>query len=218
MPLASGKITPRRPRPLPDASPDTRPSPPTRAPSPPPASSEAAFRSLIKTLGLLKRVMEPHFARFGISGSQWSVLRTLHRSEVDGHPALRQTDLGDRLVVRPASVTGVVDRLQRLGLVDRAASNTDHRAKIVSLTDSGRDLVARVLQHHPAQMRRVLDGLNDPEQTQLQRLLDRLSSHLETLAAADDNDDDEPPESSPKSKSNPNPNPNSNPTPERSPS
>jgi MarR family 2-MHQ and catechol resistance regulon transcriptional repressor len=163
--------------------------------------------------------MEPHFARFGISGSQWSVLRTLHRSEVDGHPALRQTDLGDRLVVRPASVTGVVDRLQRMGLVDRAASATDHRAKIVSLTESGRDLVARVLQHHPAQMRRVLDGLNDPEQGQLQRLLDRLSSHLETLADADAEDD--APESSPKSKSqsnaNPNPNPNSNPTPERSP-
>src|SRR5687767_12702349 len=177
MPLAPRKITPRRPPPLPTAPPGAR-SPSSSAP----ASSESAFRSLIKTLGLLKRVMEPHFARFGISGSQWSVLRTLHRSEVDGHPALRQTDLGDRLVVRPASVTGVVDRLQRLGLVDRAASATDHRAKIVSLTEGGRDLVARVLQHHPAQMRRVLDGLNDPEQTQLQRLLDRLSSHLETLA------------------------------------
>ena len=215
MPLASRKITPRRPRPLSDASPGARSRPPSA-----PASSEAAFRSLIKTLGLLKRVMEPHFARFGISGSQWSVLRTLHRSEVDGHPALRQTDLGDRLVVRPASVTGVVDRLQRMGLVDRAASATDHRAKIVSLTESGRDLVARVLQHHPAQMRRVLDGLNDPEQGHLQRLLDRLSSHLETLADADAEDD--APESSHKSKSqsnaNPNPNPNSNPIPERSPS
>ena len=207
MPLASRKITPRRPRPLSDGAPGIRSSAP---------ASEAAFRSLIKTLGLLKRVMEPHFARFGISGSQWSVLRTLHRSEVDGQPALRQTDLGDRLVVRPASVTGVVDRLQRLGFVDRTASATDHRAKIVSLTGPGRDLVARVLQHHPAQMRRVLDGLNDPEQTQLQRLLDRLSSHLETLA----DNEDERPEPSPKSKSTPNAisNSNPNPTPERSPS
>ena len=212
MPLASRKITARRRRPLSDAPAGARPAP----------SSEAAFRSLIKTLGLLKRVMEPHFARFGISGSQWSVLRTLHRSEVDGHPALRQTDLGDRLVVRPASVTGVVDRLQRMGLVDRAASAADHRAKIVSLTESGRDLVARVLQHHPAQMRRVLDGLNDPEQTQLQRLLDRLSSHLETLAEAPADGEDGRPESSPKSKSQSTPsansNPNSNSIPERSPS
>ena len=194
MPLDSRKITPRRPRPLHDATPGTRPA---AAPAPP-AASEAAFRSLVKTLGLLKRVMEPHFARFGISGSQWSVLRTLHRSEEAGHPALRQTDLGDRLVVRPASVTGVVDRLQRLGLVDRTASATDHRAKIVSLTGPGRDLVARVLQHHPAQMRRVLEGLNDPEQVQLQRLLDQLSSHLEALAA-----DDGRQESSRNSKSKP---------------
>src|SRR5688500_3303460 len=147
-------------------------------------AEESAFRSLVRTYGLLKRVMEPHFAHFGISGSQWSVLRTLHRSEEDGHPALRQTDLGDRLVVRPASVTGVVDRLQRLGLVDRTASASDHRAKIGSLTAPGRDLSPRDLQHHPAKMRRVLEGLNDPEQGQLKRLLDQLSSHLETLAEA----------------------------------
>ena len=175
MPLASRKITARRPRPLPRA---------THADNPrPPASSEAAFRSLIKTLGLLKRVMEPHFARFGISGSQWSVLRTLHRSEVDGHPALRQTDLGDRLVVRPASVTGVVDRLQRMGLVARTASPADHRAKIVQLTQGGRDLVRRVLRHHPAQTAKVLDGLSAPDQGELARLLNQLSSHLEHLAA-----------------------------------
>ena len=35
-----------------------------------PASSEAAFYSLLRTFGLLRQVMEPYFARFGISGSQ----------------------------------------------------------------------------------------------------------------------------------------------------
>ena len=74
-------------------------------------------------------------ARFGISGSQWGVLVTLHRGEVEERrTALRLTDLGDRLIVRPPSVTGVVDRLQRMGLVARTPSSDDHRAKDVSLT------------------------------------------------------------------------------------
>ena len=64
-------------------------------PANPPA--EEAFRELIRTLGLLERVMQPYFARHGISGSQWGVLRTLHRAEGDGILGLRQTDLSDRL-------------------------------------------------------------------------------------------------------------------------
>ena len=144
--------------------------------------TESAFRSLIRTLGLLKRVMEPHFARFGISGSQWGVLRTLHRAEEDGMPQLRPTDLGDRLLIRPASVSGAVDRLVRLGLLARVASTTDQRAKNVSLTTAGRELVKRVLETHAGQIEAVLEGLNDAEQQELHRLLERLGSHLELMA------------------------------------
>src|SRR6185436_902328 len=88
---------------------------------------ESAFRSLVRTFGLLKRVMEPYFAQFGISGSQWSVLRTLHRCREDGEAELRLSELGNRLIVRPASVTGVVDRLERMGLVDRVIAPDDQR-------------------------------------------------------------------------------------------
>src|SRR5437588_12552015 len=84
-----------------------------------PATTEQTCRALLRTLGLLKRVMEPYFARFGISGSQWAVLRTLLRAEAEGRKQLRLTDLGNRLLIRPPSVTGVVDRLQRMGLVAR---------------------------------------------------------------------------------------------------
>ena len=63
--------------------------------------------------------MQPYFARFGISGAQWGVLRQLHLAEQEGLAGLRQTDLSERLLVRPPSVTGVVDRLERVGYVQR---------------------------------------------------------------------------------------------------
>src|SRR5437879_3406808 len=107
--------------------------------------AEGAFRQFIHTLGLIERVMHPYFAQFGISGSQWGVLRTLHRAEEDGLPGLRLTDLSDRLLIRPPSVTGVVDRLERAGLVVRDGSPTDLRAKQVALTPKGRQLVDRIL-------------------------------------------------------------------------
>ncbi len=148
-----------------------------------PAQPEGAFRTLIRTLGTLERVMQPYFARFGISGAQWGVLRNLHRAEAEGLPGLRLTDLSERLLIRPPSVTGVVDRLERAGLVARRSSRTDLRAKLVRLTPDGRRLLERVLVGHGAQVQAVMGVLSPREQAELERLLTKLGKHLEGLSA-----------------------------------
>jgi DNA-binding MarR family transcriptional regulator len=148
---------------------------------------ESAFRSIIRTFGLLDRVMHPYFSRFGISGAQWGVLRTLHRAEVEsGLEALRVTELGKRLIIRPPSVTSVVDRLERDGLVKREPAAEDRRVKLVSLTAKGRQLVTQVLEVHGPQIERILAGLSREEQSELSRLLGRLHGHLERLADSAD--------------------------------
>src|SRR5262249_17709971 len=136
---------------------------------------------LIRTFGLVERVMQPYFARFGISGAQWGVLRNLHRAEGEGLTGLRLTDLSRRMLVRPPSVTGIADRLERNGLIVRRASATDGRAKQVALTEKGRELVEEVLTVHHAQIARVMGGLDADEQEQLDRLLVRLSEHIAVL-------------------------------------
>jgi DNA-binding MarR family transcriptional regulator len=142
-------------------------------------AQERAFRALVRTFGLMERVMQPYFARFGISGSQWGVLRTLHRDQAPGSGGLRITDLSERLLIRPPSVTGVVDRLERGGLVVRGAASDDLRAKHVRLTARGRRLVEQILSVHGEQVDSLLGGLTAADQSELQRLLDRLSGHLE---------------------------------------
>jgi DNA-binding MarR family transcriptional regulator len=127
--------------------------------------------------------MHPHFARFGISGAQWGVLRMLHRASSEGQPALRLTDLSNRLLIRPPTGTAVVDRLEQMGLLQREASATDLRSKIVCLTPRGRELVERVLLVHSKQICAVLSGLNLQEQTELQELLGRLCRHLDCMLA-----------------------------------
>jgi DNA-binding MarR family transcriptional regulator len=149
---------------------------------------EPAFRSLIRALGLLKRVMEPYFTRHGISGSQWAVLRNLRRAEEEeGIDGLRPGELSGRLLVRPPSVTGVIDRLQRMGLVTRQTSDSDQRAKLVGLTGAGRKLVERIREGHAKRVQRVLGALSAPERKELHRLLERLGDHLESLAGSDGN-------------------------------
>ena len=158
------------------------PHSPPATPHSPSAPHERAFRLLIRTFGLLERVMQPYFARFGISGAQWGVLRNLHRAELGGEPRLRLTDLSRRMLIRPPSVTGLLDRLERAGLIARSASDSDLRAKQVALTKKGRALVERVLVVHSRQQARVMSALTTDEQEQLDHMLGRLAEHLELMA------------------------------------
>jgi DNA-binding MarR family transcriptional regulator len=141
------------------------------------------LREFIRVEGLVERVMQHYFARFGISGSQWGLLRVLHRAEEEGQSGLRLTDLSDRLLIRPPSVTGAVDRLERAGLVARDQATIDQRSKLVGLTPKGRELIQRIMAVHGQQIVRVLGGLTKREQAEFHRLLRRLGQHLEGLVA-----------------------------------
>ena len=148
-------------------------------------SSLQTFRALLRTVGLLKRVMEPHFTSIGISGPQWAILRTLHDVECAGDGDVRLSDLGSRLLVRPPSVTGIVRRLQQMGLIVVTASTADQRAKTVALTDAGRELVATFRHRHETQIDKVFSGLGTTERDDLHRLLTQFGGHLEHLAGHD---------------------------------
>jgi len=151
------------------------------APLPSPEQDIAAFRAFVRAQGLFRSVMEPYFSRFGISGAQWGVLRSLQRAEDEGLGRLRLTDLGKRLLVRPPSMSTLVDRLERVGLVSRLRSAEDQRAKEIALTPIGRKLVKRVLRRHPAQVRTVLGGLDRSQVRAFHELMNRFSDHLQSL-------------------------------------
>src|SRR5437868_6019001 len=109
---------------------------------------DSSLREFIRIFGLVERVMQPYFARFGISGSQWGALVNLYRSELKGGKGLRLRELSERLLIRPPSVTGLVDRLERADLARRVSAPTDLRVRLIELTPGGRHLVERILAVH----------------------------------------------------------------------
>jgi MarR family 2-MHQ and catechol resistance regulon transcriptional repressor len=149
-----------------------------------PELTEAAFSVFVRATGLFRNRMDPYFARFGISRAQWGVLRQLQRAESEGLEALRLADLGRRMLVRPPSISSLVERLARMGLVARAASATDQRAKQVTLTSAGRRLVSRVLKRHPMQIQAMLASLTQAELGDLLYLMEKLVQHWESAGDA----------------------------------
>jgi len=85
----------------------------------------------------LARQMEAHSAaiaaEFGLTGPQARLLVQL------GDP-VPMGQLAERLDCDPSNVTGLVDRLQARGLLERRVGETDRRVKHLTLTPAGRKL------------------------------------------------------------------------------
>jgi len=143
--------------------------------------TEAVFHALLRTWGLLRQVQEPYFARFGISSSQWGILRVLQRAALKGEAGLSLKEVGQRLLIQPPSVTGVVDRLERQGLVRRSLSQTDLRVRQLALTAQGRKLVTKVLVGHAERVASLFGGLEAREQETMLRFLKQMQTHLERM-------------------------------------
>lgn len=126
--------------------------------------------------------MDPYFARFGISSSQWAVLRVLQRAEAAGECGLRASVLSERLLIQPPSVSAVLDRLERYGLLKRHGFKKDQRVRLISLTPKGRNLVASVLRGHADQIRSLFAAHEPAEVRQFLQLHEKFEKRLRVLA------------------------------------
>lgn len=146
--------------------------------------SQAAYGGVLRSFGLIQRVMRPYFQQFGLSQPQWAILRVLHRAKEEGRTdGLRMMELGQRLLVQPPSVTTQVRRLVKARLVSQVEAPSDRRGFELRLTPKGEKLVSRVLLAHQHQIRQVMGGLDEAELPALSGYLERLNTHLAALAA-----------------------------------
>lgn len=117
--------------------------------------------------------------RCHLSLSAFNLLMVLVRSEGKGLPL---HEIGEALLVSRANVTGLVDCLERRGLVERTAHPEDRRVRIVRITRSGEELLESLLPDYHREIRELVTELSDEEKARLNQLLVKLQdSVLHTL-------------------------------------
>jgi DNA-binding MarR family transcriptional regulator len=134
---------------------------------------QEAYLNLARTESLLQDALEQMLKPYGISATQYNVLRILRGAESDG---LCRNEIRERLVTRMPDVTRLLDRLEDAGLVSRVRGTEDRRLVSTRLTKAGRELV---------------DSLDDPVREEHERRLGHLTdaqlrSLIELLTLARD--------------------------------
>ncbi|MFF5204422.1 MarR family winged helix-turn-helix transcriptional regulator [Streptosporangium sp. NPDC000396] len=127
----------------------------------------------------LDRASEVHFSRFGLSTGRYRLLANLEDSDGEKAPSQLAKSLG----VSRATVTGLVDGLEREGLVVRRASAEDGRGAVVVLTARGAQRLRDMAADHFARIQALVGGLTTDERGLFLDLLERISQRIGVLAA-----------------------------------
>jgi DNA-binding MarR family transcriptional regulator len=105
--------------------------------------------------------------------ARFDLLANLERQDAQTLAALSR-----RMLVTAGNLTGLVDRAERDGFVERRPDASDRRLSRVFLTSKGRELVQALIPIHAAHVSELLSSLDATERRELRRLLGKLRESL----------------------------------------
>jgi DNA-binding MarR family transcriptional regulator len=131
------------------------------------------LRHLAECYQAFERYSGAHVRTLGLTPSQFDIIVTLGNTR-----GMTFRVLGEETLITKGTLTGVVDRLEEKGLVERRAVKDDRRSTIVRLTARGESEFKRVFPAHVAHLKRAFGRLTGPELEALEALLAKLRGRL----------------------------------------
>ena len=160
------------------------------APPPPSIAAELkedvdqVFEAIVYLYTESRRLTKELARRAQLTGPQLTVVKILEQLG-----DLSLSELSDRIRAQNSTVTGIIDRMEREGLVVRARSTEDRRVVHIRLTDKGARL-AREIPVEPMEIfRSALESLSAQEMRDLLRILTKIAKRVRQIVRRDVGED-----------------------------
>ncbi len=129
----------------------------------------AVVGRILRLAAHLDRRVNEALKPFGLAVWGFDMLATLRRH---GEPyAMTPTELMEAVMLSSGAMTNRIDRLEKLGLVERQPSPNDRRSFQVQLTREGRKVIEKAIEVRFAEAEDALDGVSKRDRKQLGNLL-----------------------------------------------
>ena len=129
---------------------------------------QEAQLNIIRTGSLLLDDVEQFLKPYGVTATQYNVLRILRGA----HPVgLCRNELRDRMLTRMPDVTRLLDRMEEMGLVARSRENEDRRMVRTHITAAGMKILDDVNEVAQQEQKRRFQSLSEPQLKTLIELL-----------------------------------------------
>ena len=134
---------------------------------------QEAYNSIIATYKVMRQSTLSLFSDEGLTESQFQALFLLAKS---GPMLMRK--MSDAMLVTPANITGIVDRLEEKKLVRRTPSKGDRRVTIIEITSEGRTVGDRLGKKKSELVQKALMAFTKDEQKTLNNLLEKFRKEM----------------------------------------
>jgi DNA-binding MarR family transcriptional regulator len=141
-----------------------------RYPEVDPGAVETFLTMLRTSVGML-HMAEARIAGYGLSRGRFAILMQLIHEADEG---LNPSELADRCIVTRATITGLLDGLEKDELIERKSDSQDRRSINIWLTPKGRELMEKILPSHFRSIAGLMSNLSDTERKELVRLLGKV--------------------------------------------
>ncbi len=137
----------------------------------PPFSSaeEETLLNLLRTSDCLNRALQLKIRPFGLTGTQYNVLRILRGAHPQGLPC---SAIGDRMIAAEPDITRLLARLKRLKLIRQHRDRRDRRVVLTEITESGLELLEAMDPAVRSAPRELLGHIQGSDLAELIRLLE----------------------------------------------
>ena len=142
-----------------------------------PGLSRSEIERLADIIMVMQRCFVQHLSE-ELSRGQVSFPQFFLLGHISSSDSLSMTEIADKMTHTTAAATGLVDRLENLGYVQRMHASDDRRKVLVRITPKGLDLVGRIRQDIVAKLALVTGILEPEEQTTWLHIYEKIHEHI----------------------------------------
>jgi DNA-binding MarR family transcriptional regulator len=146
------------------------------------ATNETLGFLMVEVARLLRRRYDQALDRAGL-GLTHAEARTL--ALIGRTPGRRQASLAEALAIEPMTLTGLLDRLEAAGLVERRTDPADRRAKLVATTAKAKSTLGAIAAVAESVLAEATVGVNADEVAAVRSTLARMRANLAAEARAE---------------------------------
>ncbi len=138
------------------------------------------FTTQNKISTLMRHLMEEKLHEKGVTPLQFMTLKMLTEQD----KKCKMSDLAAMRYLTPAAATGIVDKLVRLGMVERSVDAHDRRLVLLTMTERGGQIVSGIDAIAQEKMERFFASLSEGDRAATMRIVKRLHEFLRAEVAS----------------------------------
>lgn len=139
--------------------------------------SRADVERLADIIMMMQRCFIQHLSE-ELSLGQVSFPQFFLLGHISAGESLSMTEIAEKMSHTTAAATGLVDRLENLGYVERMHAANDRRKVLVRITDKGETLVGKIREGIVSKLGLVTEILEPQEQTTWLRIYEKIHHHI----------------------------------------